>query len=378
MGRRASVQAPVGDPTIEDLAASWARHLRAAPYSARTLDVYARAMATLLQFLKDQGMPLTARAVTREHIEAFVAARLAGVNAHTGRALRPATARVEYAALLRFWAWAVEEGEIAVSPMVHIVAPRIVVDPVRVLTEAELAALLKTCDGASFRQRRDMALLRLLIDTGMRRAECAALTLAAVDLEQDVARVLGKGEKMADVSVGRADKRALDRYLRLRNAGAAGRGAGAVAGLPRGAEGADHRGDRRSAGAEGRARGAAPPHAAAHLGACVLGPRGAGGGPDAPGRVELAHDARAVRGGGGRRAGAGSRTPAQPGGPAVAAPRRYCCVDGPTSAALRRIRIQFFGKDLRKSALRETLPNVLIEVHRLGCAQCGEVGWKNQ
>ena len=39
---------------------------------------------------------------------------------------------------------------------------------------------------------------------------------------------------------------------------------------------------------------------------------------------------------------------------------------------------QFFGKDLRKSALRETLPNVLIEVHRLGCAQCGEVGWKNQ
>ena len=216
MGRRASVQAPVGDPTIEDLAASWARHLRAAPYSARTLDVYARAMATLLQFLKDQGMPLTARAVTREHIEAFVAARLAGVNAHTGRALRPATARVEYAALLRFWAWAVEEGEIAVSPMVHIVAPRIVVDPVRVLTEAELAALLKTCDGASFRQRRDMALLRLLIDTGMRRAECAALTLAAVDLEQDVARVLGKGGKWRTCPFGKRTARALDRYLRLR------------------------------------------------------------------------------------------------------------------------------------------------------------------
>jgi integrase len=43
------------------------------------------------------------------------------------------------------------------------------------------------------RDRRDEAIVRLLLDTGMRRGECAGLTVADVDLDQDVAVVLGKG-----------------------------------------------------------------------------------------------------------------------------------------------------------------------------------------
>jgi integrase len=37
-----------------------------------------------------------------------------------------------------------------------------------VLTEAELAKLLKACEGTTFEHRRDLAIVRLLIDCGAR------------------------------------------------------------------------------------------------------------------------------------------------------------------------------------------------------------------
>ena len=47
--------------------------------------------------------------------------------------------------------------------------PKQPVNPVPTLTETELRALVGACEGITFRDRRDMALLRLLIDCGLRR-----------------------------------------------------------------------------------------------------------------------------------------------------------------------------------------------------------------
>ena len=41
----------------------------------------------------------------------------------------------------------------------------------QLLREDELKKLLKTCEGADFYAKRDLAILRLFIDTGMRLAE---------------------------------------------------------------------------------------------------------------------------------------------------------------------------------------------------------------
>jgi site-specific recombinase XerC len=58
-----------------------------------------------------------------------------------------------------------------------------------------LARLLKACEGRDFAGRRDTAVILLLLDTGMRRAECAGLTLDDVDLDQRIVWVLGKGRR---------------------------------------------------------------------------------------------------------------------------------------------------------------------------------------
>jgi site-specific recombinase XerD len=70
------------------------------------------------------------------------------------------------------------------------------------------------CAGNTFEGRRDTALLMLLLDTGVRRAEMVGVKLVDVDLELDVLLVLGKGRRERTLPFGRRAGQALDRYLR--------------------------------------------------------------------------------------------------------------------------------------------------------------------
>ena len=64
--------------------------------------------------------------------------------------------------------------------------------PVGVIRAEQLVRLLKTCEGRDFTSRRDTAIILLLVDTGMRRAECVGMTVDDVDLDQRMVWVLGK------------------------------------------------------------------------------------------------------------------------------------------------------------------------------------------
>jgi len=101
--------------------------------------------------------------------------------------------------------------------MVNIGRPLVPEQPVAVLSRDDLEKLLKACAGTTFTDRRDMAIMALFIDTGIRRAECAGLRVEEVDLELNVARVLGKGRRERTVPFGRKTAMILDRYVRARS-----------------------------------------------------------------------------------------------------------------------------------------------------------------
>jgi site-specific recombinase XerC len=64
--------------------------------------------------------------------------------------------------------------------------------------------------------RRDAAILRLFLDTGVRVAEAAGIMLPGdLDLDDQLVIVLGKGRRPRAVPFGRTAL-ALDRYLRMR------------------------------------------------------------------------------------------------------------------------------------------------------------------
>jgi integrase len=95
--------------------------------------------------------------------------------------------------------------------------PKLDVKVVPVLSQNELRALVKACEGTEFRDRRDEALVRLLAETGIRAGEAIALKVADLDLQQGLAVVRrGKGGKGRLVPFGPQTARSLDRYLRLR------------------------------------------------------------------------------------------------------------------------------------------------------------------
>jgi site-specific recombinase XerD len=188
---------PLTSTNVGDLTAyrrSFERSLRAANKSQRTVETYLDALDQLCAFLADRGMPTAAESVAREHIESYLVELL-----DLGRA--PATVSNRFRALQQFFKFLVGEGEIASSPMERMTRPRVPDQPVQVLSEDELRTLLATCSGRSFEDVRDGAIIRLFVDTGMRRAELLGLRVEDLDLYQDVAVVNGKGRTLSRVPV---------------------------------------------------------------------------------------------------------------------------------------------------------------------------------
>ena len=202
----AAVAPSDGDLAI--LSRSFRRSLEAANRSPSTVYIYVTAVGQLASFLDAQKMPLLVANLSREHVEEFVADVL--------RRRTPATASTYYRGIKAFFDWLVEDGELKASPMARVKAPHVPDHAPAMLTDDELRKLLKTCEGSGFEERRDLALLRLLMDTGLRLSEATYLTLEEVDLDSKTVRVLGKGSRVRVVPFGRKTAAALDRYVRER------------------------------------------------------------------------------------------------------------------------------------------------------------------
>jgi site-specific recombinase XerC len=163
--------APVGGPLprghLLALNRSFRRTLEAENKSPRTVEAYTDAVRFLALYCEAHGKPLLARQLRREHIQDFIADQLAR--------WKPATAHNRYRSLHAFFKWAVAEGDLQASPMDGMKPPNLPEQPVGVIRAEQLVRLLKTCEGRDFTSRRDTAIILLLVDTGMRRAECAGM-----------------------------------------------------------------------------------------------------------------------------------------------------------------------------------------------------------
>src|SRR5947209_1125206 len=148
---------------IRSLGQDWQRSLKAEMLSANSVRSYTEALRQFIAFADANGMPLEVGHITREHVETWLV-DLAGRRA-------PATVAKRHVALALFFKWLVAEGELTASPMVNMKVPSVPMTPVPVVDDETLRKLLKACDGKTFADRRDMAIIRLLLDTGLRRGE---------------------------------------------------------------------------------------------------------------------------------------------------------------------------------------------------------------
>lgn len=207
-------------PHIEDLQASFRRHLRAIGRAPRTIVLYERSIGFFREWLKARGRPETLDQMTRHAISAWLA-DLQELNDASTVAMR-------FRALRRFSRWLVSEGELEKAPTEGVDVPQRTDKPVKIVSEDEWRRLMKACarpkgkrgrfDRDIFDGRRDEVILRLLIDCGFRVSELAGITLNDVDLDRELAYVVGKGSRPRAVPFSAKTGQAIDRYLRIRSA----------------------------------------------------------------------------------------------------------------------------------------------------------------
>jgi site-specific recombinase XerD len=221
----------VTSPRIEDLAASFRRHLRAAKKAERTITLYGQSIRFYCVWLAAEGRPATLDQFTRHSVAAW----LEHLSTQGNEASTMAT---RLRGLRRFGRWLVAEGELDKAPTEGLEMPNGTGKLPRVLSDDELARILKACavprakggvfDWRIFDGRRDEVIVRLLVDCGLRVSELAGIDLARpidddtttsdLDLDREMVYVVGKGNRPRAVPFGARTAQAVDRYLRIRSA----------------------------------------------------------------------------------------------------------------------------------------------------------------
>jgi site-specific recombinase XerD len=208
------------------LARSFDRDLTAENKSPKTRDSYGdsiRQFGEYLDALDPAGTdavppsPERVAGLAKAHVVGFIAA----LQARTwhGKPLSESTVNNRFRGLQQWFKWLDAEGELTPNPMANLKPPKVSEIPVGLLSLDQQRAFVGTCGkgrNRTFRDIRDDALVRLMIDAGPRRAEMAGLKVDDVDLTLDIARVVGKGNKIRNIAFGPKTARALDRYLRAR------------------------------------------------------------------------------------------------------------------------------------------------------------------
>lgn len=188
------------------LLTSWDITMRAERKSPRTIKIYLTQARRYIAWCASMNV---APRFDRRGVRTFLAA---GADA----GLAGNTLRTRYRGLRQLANWLYAEGETPVMVMDGIKQPQAQTTPPPVMTPEDLKAMLKACEGTRYYDRRDLALLRLMIDTGARASEIVNLTVADIDLKACTARVIGKGDRVRVIPFGVQTARALDRYLRAR------------------------------------------------------------------------------------------------------------------------------------------------------------------
>ena len=122
---------------LEDLLASFRRHLRAAAKAPRTIELYSQSVQYFGRWLIEHDRPATLDELTRHAISAWLA--------ELAETCEPSTVGTRLRGMRRFCRWPVTEGELEKAPTDGIEIPAPPEKPVPILTDKEIAALLKTC-----------------------------------------------------------------------------------------------------------------------------------------------------------------------------------------------------------------------------------------
>ncbi len=173
--------------------------------SIHTSSAYRSDLRKFQQFLTQFKRPSLVEAAPTELEDYLLWRRQQGLSPRsTSRAL---------SALKKFYQYAVAEGLCASDPTARLERPKQPQAIPHSLSEAEVEALLAAPNCEDPMQLRDKAMLEVLYATGLRVTELVQLTVDQVSMQQELVRIVGKGDKERLVPLGEEALEWLQRYF---------------------------------------------------------------------------------------------------------------------------------------------------------------------
>lgn len=189
--------------------------------SQKTIRRYHDDNSRLIDFLNSRRIRHTNR-TKPEHLRTFFAQlhesepkRQTTITERNNNHLSPFTTAGIYRSIKTFFRWTEREGYLTSNPMNRLRPPKTPKQIVRRLSEAQLEALLEEIQQTK-EPARNLALILLLVDSGLRRGEAITLRTADVHLNEHYIFVKGKGEKEREIPIGEITCEAIARWIHTR------------------------------------------------------------------------------------------------------------------------------------------------------------------
>jgi len=190
---------------LVDAHVKFEKSLREKGKANATVIAYSKDIEQLVQFVGDKGKTLVAE-VTTDDIDSFKS------DLKQKRYTSKSVSR-KINSIKSFFRYLIGEGIVDVNPAEAITHPKIDQAPPRVLARLEYRALRDACRGDA----RVFAIVELLLQTGMRISELAALSTEDVDLERGVLLIRAQNSREErKVPLNKAAKKSLMEYLKVR------------------------------------------------------------------------------------------------------------------------------------------------------------------
>lgn len=189
----------------------WIDHLRGERgCSPHTIRAYKSNLSSLAHFLQTRDTSL-AQAGLLELRAWLSGERLGG---RGGGGIRsPATMARKVSAVRSFYRWMLREGHIDASPAARLQSPKVPKKAPRFLDIPEAASVVEQPHQSGWFQLRNRALLELIYGSGLRVSEAVSLDITALDLQNNLVRVMGKGRKERIVPFGPPAAEALRAWM---------------------------------------------------------------------------------------------------------------------------------------------------------------------
>jgi len=183
--------------------------------SPKTVDWYNDFLNGFRMFLSFKRFPVDLCQISREHIRVYIAYLQNEARTTRGsKSLSPATIQGAVRTLKAFFSWALREEFIESNPMIRIPVPKATSKIINTYTQEQITKLISLCYKSNDSGCRNLAILLLLLDTGIRVSELASIDLNDVNLIEGYIKIRhAKGGKERLIPIGSLVQKSLWKYM---------------------------------------------------------------------------------------------------------------------------------------------------------------------